>query len=95
MLAGFIIHIYEGTSHQPGTLHSMINGTVTEKWAWTHHPAWYRAVTGRHPREAYEREKRRQAERQRAVHAWETEYDAREQSRPELTGPAARISKDI
>ncbi|HKE55098.1 MAG TPA: formate dehydrogenase subunit gamma [Pyrinomonadaceae bacterium] len=64
MLAGFIIHVYEGTAHQPGTFRSMINGTVTEKWAWTHHPAWYRAVTGRDPRDAYEQEKRRLAERE-------------------------------
>lgn len=78
MLAGFIIHIYEGTAHQPGTFQSMIAGTVTESWAWTHHPAWYRAVTGRDPREAYEREKRRQAERERAVDSWEREQDARE-----------------
>jgi formate dehydrogenase subunit gamma len=78
MLAGFIIHIYEGTAHQPGTFQSMIAGTVTERWAWTHHPAWYRAVTGRDPREAYEREKRRQAARERAVDSWEREQDARE-----------------
>jgi formate dehydrogenase subunit gamma len=78
MLAGFIIHIYEGTAHQPGTFRSMIDGTVTEKWAWTHHPAWYRAVTDRDPREAYEREKRRQSERERAVENWERERDARE-----------------
>ena len=51
MLAGFIIHIYEGTAHQPGTFRSMIDGTVTESWAWTHHPAWYRTVTGRDERE--------------------------------------------
>jgi formate dehydrogenase subunit gamma len=62
MLAGFIIHIYEGTAHQPGTFRSMVDGTVTDSWAWTNHPAWYRAVTGRDPREDYEREKRRQEE---------------------------------
>ena len=78
MLGGLIIHIYEGTAHQPGTFRSMIDGTVTAKWAWTHHPAWYRAVTGRDPREVYEREKRRQAERERAAGNWEREQDARE-----------------
>jgi len=78
MLAGFIIHIYEGTSHQPRTLHSMIDGTVSEKWAWTHHPGWYRAVTGRDPQESYEREKRRQSERQRAEQDREREQDAQE-----------------
>ena len=78
MLAGFIIHIYEGTSHQPRTLGSMIDGTVSEKWAWTHHPGWYRAVTGRDPRESYEREKRRQSERQRAEQDREREPDAQE-----------------
>jgi len=65
MLGGFIIHIYEGTAHQPGTFRSMIDGTVTEKWAWTHHPAWYRRLTGRDPREAYEeavRNERRRAD---------------------------------
>lgn len=78
MLGGLIIHIYEGTAHQPGTFRSMIDGTVTAKWAWTHHPAWYRAVTGRDPREAYEREERRQAGRERAIENWEHEQDARE-----------------
>jgi len=47
MLAGFIIHVYEGTAHQPGTFHSMIDGTVTEDWAETHHPGWFRAVSSR------------------------------------------------
>ena len=74
MLGGFIIHVYEGTAHQPGTFRSMINGTVAEKWAWTHHPAWYRAVTGRDPREAYEREKRRLAERERTIKEGEREH---------------------
>jgi formate dehydrogenase subunit gamma len=82
MLGGLIIHIYEGTAHQPGTFRSMIDGTVTEKWAWTHHPAWFKAVTGRDSRAAYEREKRRQAERQRAMNEWESEQDAREESKP-------------
>ena len=63
MLAGFIIHVYEGTAHQPGTFRSMMDGTVTERWALTHHPAWFRAVTGRDSREAYEREKRQLEER--------------------------------
>jgi len=55
MLAGFIVHIYEGTAAQPGTFHSMTRGVVTRAWAWTHHPAWYRKVTGRDPREDYQR----------------------------------------
>ena len=55
MLAGFIVHIYEGTAQQPGTFQAMTRGTVEKRWAWTHHPAWYRAVTGRDPRADYER----------------------------------------
>ena len=63
---------------QPGTFRSMTDGTVTEEWAWTHHPAWYKDVTGRDPREDYERELRRQQERARAADAREHEQDARE-----------------
>jgi formate dehydrogenase subunit gamma len=63
MLAGFIIHIYEGTAAQPGTFQSMTNGTVTEDWAWTHHPAWYGEVTGRDARQDYERARDRDIER--------------------------------
>ena len=77
MLAGFIIHLYEGTAAAPGTFRAMTNGTVTQKWAWTHHPAWYRAVTGRDPHESYEREKRRQTDRERAIAEWEREQDRR------------------
>jgi formate dehydrogenase subunit gamma len=77
MLAGFIIHLYESTAQQPGTFGSMIEGTVSERWAWTHHPGWYRALTGRDPREAYEQEKRRQEERARALERLE-EQDTRE-----------------
>jgi formate dehydrogenase subunit gamma len=67
MLAGFIIHIYEGTAAQPGTFQSMTDGTVSEQWAWTHHPAWYAEVTGRDPREDYENARSRQAERRQTL----------------------------
>jgi formate dehydrogenase subunit gamma len=50
MLVGFIVHVYEGTAAQPGTFASMTRGTVERRWAWTHHPAWYRRATGRDPR---------------------------------------------
>jgi formate dehydrogenase subunit gamma len=63
MLAGFIVHIYEGTAAQPGTFQAMTDGTVTKEWAWTHHPAWYAEVTGRDPREDYESERDRLLER--------------------------------
>ena len=91
MLAGFIIHIYEGTAAQPGTFQAMTNGTVSEEWAWTHHPAWYREVTGRDPREDYERANRRQAERARALQEWEREQDATDRAprRSEPTTPPA------
>lgn len=79
MLAGFIIHLYEGTAAAPGTFRSMINGTVSERWAWTHHPAWYQAVTGRNARESYERERRRADERERAIREREREQDDRDQ----------------
>jgi formate dehydrogenase subunit gamma len=51
MLAGFIIHVYEGTAAQPGTFRSMIDGTVSRAWARTHHPAWFHRVTEEEPRE--------------------------------------------
>jgi formate dehydrogenase subunit gamma len=47
MLVGFIVHIYESTAALPGTFHAMTRGTVEKRWAWTHHPAWYRRATGR------------------------------------------------
>ena len=80
MLAGFIVHIYEGTAAQPGTFRSMIDGTVTRAWAWTHHPAWYKEVTGRDPREDYERASRRQQERSRAIEDWDREQERLERA---------------
>ena len=67
MLAGFIIHIYEGTAAQPGTFQSMTDGTVTREWAWTHHPAWYEEVTGRDPRNDYELAREQQARQEDAI----------------------------
>jgi len=63
MLVGFVVHLYEGTASQPGTFHSMTRGTVSKRWAWTHHPAWYRHVTGRDPRADYERAVQQRANR--------------------------------
>jgi len=54
MLGGFLVHIYEGTAAEPGTFRSMVRGAVERRWAWTHHPAWYREATGRDPRKDYE-----------------------------------------
>ncbi len=56
MLGGFFVHLYEGTAGIPGTFRSMTRGTVTKEWAWTHHPRWYREVTGRDPKQDRERE---------------------------------------
>jgi len=61
MLVGFIVHIYEGTAAQPGTFRSMTRGAVEKRWAWTHHPAWYRRATGRDPHADYEAAARAQS----------------------------------
>jgi formate dehydrogenase subunit gamma len=54
MLGGIFIHIYLSTIGEPGTFQSMIRGAVSEAWAWTFHPAWYKQVTGRDPQQACE-----------------------------------------
>jgi formate dehydrogenase subunit gamma len=45
MLAAFVVHVYMSTAQQPGTFRSMTRGTVSKRWAWTHHPSWYRDET--------------------------------------------------
>jgi formate dehydrogenase subunit gamma len=67
MLGGFIVHLYQSTISQPGTFRSMMRGTVSKRWAWTHHPAWYREATGRDPRADFERARRAAEERR-----WDT-----------------------
>jgi formate dehydrogenase subunit gamma len=59
MLGGIFIHIYLSTIGEPGTFDSMIRGAVSEAWAWTFHPAWYKEVTGRDPRETHDEARRR------------------------------------
>jgi formate dehydrogenase subunit gamma len=58
MLGGIFIHIYLSTIGEPGTFQAMIRGAVSEAWAWTFHPAWFKKVTGRDPRQAYEEARR-------------------------------------
>jgi len=58
MLGGIFIHIYQSTFGEPGTFHAMIRGAVSEAWAWTFHPAWYKQVTGRDPVQACEHARR-------------------------------------
>jgi len=55
MMVGFIVHVYEATAAASGTFQAMTRGTVEKRWAWTHHPAWYRSATGRDPRADHER----------------------------------------
>lgn len=89
MLLGFIAHIYETTAAQPGTFQSMVDGTVSEEWAWTHHPAWYAEATGRDPREEYERARDRQTERGQVIEAWEREQERRDRMASSQTTEAS------
>jgi formate dehydrogenase subunit gamma len=48
VLIGLIIlHVYAAIWTK-GSLRAMIRGTVTRAWAWQHHRAWYRKLTGHH-----------------------------------------------
>jgi len=67
MLFGIFFHLYQATFGQPGTIQAMTRGTVSEAWAWTHAPAWFRQMTGRDPRQALEQERKRRADRERAI----------------------------
>jgi formate dehydrogenase subunit gamma len=59
MLFGIFFHIYLSTFGEPGTIQAMTRGTVSKAWAWTHHPAWYKEMTGRDPYKDMEAEKER------------------------------------
>lgn len=45
-IAGVLIHIYMATAATPGSLSSMIRGTVDPNWAKSHHPKWHRENKG-------------------------------------------------
>jgi formate dehydrogenase subunit gamma len=59
MLGGIFIHIYLSTFGEPGTFQAMTRGSVSEAWAWTFHPAWYKEVTGRDPLQAHDEARQR------------------------------------
>lgn len=42
MFAGLLVHIYKASIGEPGTLRSMLRGTVTAEWARTRRPKWFR-----------------------------------------------------
>lgn len=67
MLFGIFFHVYLSTVGQPGTVQSMTRGTVTERWAWTHHPKWYKEVTGKEAQAAYDEAVKRERERERIL----------------------------
>lgn len=43
LIAGIIVHVYAAIWVQ-GTIRAMVEGVVTQAWARTHHPRWYREV---------------------------------------------------
>ena len=46
LILGAIVHIYAAIWVK-GSLGGMLRGTVSEKWARKHHPAWLRELTGK------------------------------------------------
>jgi formate dehydrogenase subunit gamma len=67
MLAGIFVHVYLSTIGESHTFQAMTRGTVREAWAWTHHPAWFKQVTGRDPQQALEQARQRMAARDEGV----------------------------
>jgi formate dehydrogenase subunit gamma len=61
MLGGIFIHIYQSTFGEPGTFQAMTRGAVSNAWAWTFHPAWYKEVTGRDAAQDCEEARRKMA----------------------------------
>jgi formate dehydrogenase subunit gamma len=47
MSGALLIHLYKATIGEPGTLASMLKGTVTANWARLRRPGWFRELGGR------------------------------------------------
>jgi len=45
LIASLIVHIYAGIWVR-GSVRAMTRGTVSHGWAWKHHRAWFREMTG-------------------------------------------------
>lgn len=44
-IVGIMVHIYMATAATPGSLRAMISGSVSPRWAASHHPKWNREVS--------------------------------------------------
>jgi formate dehydrogenase subunit gamma len=47
MSGALLVHVYKATIGEPGTLRSILRGTVTRDWARRRRPGWYRDLGGR------------------------------------------------
>jgi formate dehydrogenase subunit gamma len=91
MLFGIFFHIYLSTFGEPHTIQAMTRGTVSESWAWTHHPAWYKDVTGRDPYQAMEDERQRLDQISIANRGWSPPEQAAQSPQPPPTGKASGL----
>ena len=51
LIAGIIVHAYAAIWVQ-GTIRAMVEGVVSQAWARTHHPRWYREVMAKREQKA-------------------------------------------
>ena len=49
LICGIVVHVY-ASIWVKGAMRAMTRGTVSYGWAWRHHRAWFRDVTGASPR---------------------------------------------
>lgn len=48
MFVGIGVHVYAAYWTR-GSIRAMVRGTVSQRWARFHHPAWYQEITGKRP----------------------------------------------